>query len=171
MLGLINYIILAVEFVLLGVVISYIKGHKKIEDKYLFLCMVFGINLIIYSIPAFYEEFIVKSEQSLWLNLVEGFSATVKSFVGEFAPAKVVEYAKIYPLYIPVFALGAALAVLTSFCAAISLFGSRIKNRRQLVKKFKGEICDIVLGNSPDALEYARKNPGTVLMPNMAIDK
>ncbi len=171
MLGLINYAILAVEFVLLGVIISYIKGHKKIEDKYLFLSMVFGINLIIYSIPALYEEFIVKSEQSLWLNLVEGFSATVKSFVGEFAPLKVVEYAKIYPLYILIFVLGAALAVLTSFCAAISLFGSRFKNRRQLVKKLKGKSCDIVLGNSADALEYARKNPCTVLMPNMAIDK
>ena len=81
MLGLINYIILVVEFVLLGVAISYIKGHKKIEDKYLFLCMVFGVNLVIYFIPALYEEFAVESEQSLWLNLVEGFSATVKSFV------------------------------------------------------------------------------------------
>ena len=91
--------------------------------------------------------------------------------MGEFAPLKVAEYAKLYPLYIPIFVLGAALAVLTSFCAAISLFGSRIKNRRQLVKKLKGKSCDIVLGNSPDALEYAKKNPGTVLMPNMALDK
>ncbi len=166
----INFIILIAELILLYVIIKCITRHKNIEENSVLL-WVFGVNLCIYLIPVFYTRFVSNPGQSFLLNALGGFSATVKQFVGEFGAERVTEYASLYPVYIWIFGLGAGLAVLTSFYAAISLFGCRFRNKRRLVKILRGESCDIVLGNSADALEYAKKNSNTVLMLNETVDK
>lgn len=166
----INFIILITELVLLYAVVKCIINHTNIEENSVVL-WVFGVDLAIYLVPVFYAKLVTNPGQSFLLNFLEGFSATVKQFVGEFAAERVTEYASIYPIYIWIFGLGAGLTVLTSFYAVISLFGCRFRNKRRLIKMLRGKTCDIVLGNSPDALEYAKKNSNTVLMLNETVDK
>lgn len=170
---LLHYGILPLELGIIAVGIWMLytwRGGKSIRGITLPLVIaVFVLNLGLYSLPWMYE--ITLNHSVNWgLELAESIACTIKQFVGETHIDRVLEYAKLFPLYNWMFGLGFVLAITTTFGAAVLLFGKRFLNRWKVHCILTGDNCDIVVGNSAAALFYAKQNPNTVLLLDDTID-
>ncbi len=167
---LINCTILIAQILLIFGAILVLKKSNIIKSV-VFMGFVAVVNLVIYTVPFLYERMVVGVSESMLMNFLESISGTIKQFVGEVRTELVIEYAAQYPIYIYIFAIGTALAVVASFSAAISVFGKRVMNLYRRVRTMDGTACDIVVGNSTTALDYAKNNKNVILMLDETVDK
>ncbi len=171
-----NKIMLAAVLVLwVYLIISEVRcfsRRKKPAKPIGFAFIVFILNLALYIVPWSYEVTVLNEEKNIVMCILESISDTIKQFVGEFRTDTLVKYAKVYPEYNTIFVMGAVLALSTTFSVAIGVFGHDIINRVKL--GFNMHIrsgCDMVVGTSPTALNYAKKNKHTILVINDAVEK
>ena len=124
----INHSIFAAEMLLLVFGICLLSRKNNVTKTFIYAIFVFALNMTLYAVPMFYAKEKLGSEKSTLFGLLECVSATVKQFVGEVKTEAVASYASVFPKYIHIFGIGAALAVMTSFFAAISVLGRRLIN-------------------------------------------
>jgi len=167
----INILMLLSEIALILVGALVVLRKNNAGKTFFFVCGVFVLNLVLYNIPWIYNISELGKEENAVLNILESVSATIKQFVGEVRVEEIADYAKVFPLYTVVFFIGTALALISTFGAAIGLFGKEILNYRRCRRIMEGDFCDIVIGNSQTALGYAKQNPNCVLLLYDNVDK
>ena len=116
-----------------------------------FLTAVFALDLALYAVPCLHGR-----EGNLLLGLLGCVGASLKLFVGEANVSAVSEFAAEVPMFTYAYLLGWALSVLATVNAALEAFGRQIRNHFRLHRALRQPVCDIVVGNSQQALQYAK---------------
>lgn len=161
-----NHLVFAAEVVLLIFGAYLLLKRTNVAKTFIYGSFVAILNFMLYAIPVFYAKRELGCEKSILLSLFSCLSATIKQFVGEVNSDLVIEYASVYPKYIHIFSIGAVLAVMTSFLAAIGLFGRRFINSLKIIAKagiLNSGSCDIVFGSDESAKLYAKNKKNTIL--------
>jgi len=170
----VNILLIVFEVLFFAAGIWYISvsgKRNRITDGFMFATTVL-LNLIVYLLPVIYIQYTAPETHSLVLSLVGCVSATIKQMVGECNIEQVSSYALAFPLYIYAYGGAAALAIITSFLAVITLWGARVKNAYRVRKLLNGTgYCDVVIGCSESAVKYAENNKKCVILADSANDK
>lgn len=159
-----NWVVLALELVFILCGVLFVARKSSAAKTFIFACMVFGLNFGLYALPWLYSKYVLGDDVNFALQVLSSVSCTIKQFVGEVRIDEVDAYAKLFPIYTWTFCIGAGLAIVTTFGAAISVFGKKIKNSWRVSHMLRGNCCDIVVGGSEDALDYARRNKNTIVL-------
>lgn len=130
-----------------------------------FLTAVFALDLALYAVPCLHGR-----EGNLLLGLLGCVGASLKLFVGEANVSAVSEFAAEVPMFTYAYLLGWALSVLATVNAALEAFGRQIRNHFRLHRALRQPVCDIVVGNSQQALQYA-KNENALLLLDDSVSK
>ena len=85
-------------------------------------------------------------------------------FVGNPDAENVAEFANTFPLFSYAYLLGIIMALITTISTAIEVFSNSIVNSFRLAKALKQSACDIVIGNSQKALQYAKTCNAVLLL-------
>lgn len=161
-----NHLVFAAEAVLLAFGVYLLFKRTTVAKTFIYGSFVAVLNFMLYAIPVFYARDRLGCERSILLSLFDCLTATIKQFVGEINSDLVTDYASVYPKYIHIFGIGAVLAVMTSFLAAIGLFGRRFINSLKIIAKagiLNSGSCDIVFGCDESAMLYAKNKKNTIL--------
>jgi len=159
-----NQIIFVAELLLIFVGLPLVFRKRNTVKTVIFMGCVVALNFVIYLLPAFFEKLVLGEERSFFLYLLDGIPAAAKSLVGDTETGIVEVYASHFPEYGLIFGLGIAIAVVSTSFAAISTFGRRISNAFKLVLRFSGNTCDLIAGNSEEAIQYAKTQKNAVLV-------
>ncbi|MBQ6894757.1 MAG: hypothetical protein IJN40_04630 [Clostridia bacterium] len=161
-----NHIFFGAEVVLLIVGIYLLFHRVGVVKTFIYGAFVVALNFLLYAVPVFYAREVLNSDASLLMSLLDCASATVKQFVGEIKTEAITDYATIYPKYIHIFSFGAALAVMTSFLAALGLFGRQTINSIKLFYR-AGSLsrgsCDVVFGSDEASKLYVKKQKNAII--------
>lgn len=153
-------VIFAVEIILL---VSFIIGRvckRKFNETVPFLAAVFVLSLALHIVPYIHGG----AEGNRVFGLMGCFMASMGMFVGQASPDMVAGFAEVYPLYSYVYLLGACMALLATVSTAVEAFHDKIRNAFRLRKALKQANCDLVVGCSPDGLEYAKTCNAVLLL-------
>lgn len=160
----VSVLLLAAEILLLvGMVIGR-ACHKKWNKTLLFLGLVFLMNLALYLVPYLYGILEQKTSGNTVFYLLNSILAAAKLFVGDIDTDLVSQFSVTVPVYTAAYLVGALLALFTTVSTALETFGTRIRNHFRLNRALKKQMCDIVLGDSENALLYARNSGAVVLL-------
>lgn len=168
--NLISLVILAVEIVLLT---SFVVGkfrNKKLNETFVFLGLVFLVNLALYLVPFFYN-LACQAERNYVFDLLECITGAVKLFLGSVDTGAVSDFTLVVPSFTYTYLLGALLALLATVSATIEAFGHTISNSFRLAAALKQPCCDLVLGGGEVALHYAKSCANAVLLLGDGADK
>jgi len=160
----INNSILLAEIILVLIGAFFVFGRKNALRTFIFIGVVFVLNLTIYILPAFYEKLVLQEERSFFFYFLDSVPAAVKSLVGDTATGLVEAYAIQFPIYVYTYAIGIALAVASTSFAAISTFGLRILNVFKIASAISAKTCDIVAGSENEALLYAKSYKNSIVI-------
>ncbi len=162
--------ILIIEIILLA---SFTIGKfrkRKLNETALFIGSVFALSYVLHLIPFFHSLSEPYTKSDIILGMLACMRSAIKIFVGESNVEAVETFAKAFPLFSVEYALGVIIALLTTISTAIEAFGDSIINGFKLKKTLKKNSCDIVVGNSPAALKYA-KTCNAVLLLDDSVSK
>lgn len=156
--------ILVVELALLLFFIIGKFKKRNLNEAALFLAVVFIVNLALHYVPFLYKVLVLKTEHNYLIGLIDSFGASLKLFVGEPNVESIEDFADAVPLFTYVYFLGLAMALLATVSTAIEVFNHTLHNSLRLAKLMKQESCEIVLGNSAKALQYAKVHNAVVVL-------
>ncbi|MBQ2676417.1 MAG: hypothetical protein IJF54_03315, partial [Clostridia bacterium] len=166
----ISVLILIVEILLLvGFVIGRFK-KKQINETVVFIATVFVVNFSMHLLPFLYNVIELGEQTNIPFGLLGCFGSAMMLFVGEPNVEAVAGFANVFTVFAVAYVLGVLIALLTTISTAIEVFSNTIINGFRVAKALKKESCDIVVGNSPKALHYA-KTCNTVLLIDDSISK
>ena len=176
--NLVTLLLFAVATVLFALYIVRLICKKDVVGHNTLLWTAY-MNIALYLMPVFYCKFVLESEERFLWMLIKQVGPIIKMFVGEASvDAEISVFATACPLYVYVFALGLIDVLFVSFYAAASALSDKIFNSRRLNKKSRPGIigiikalilkkeagcCDIIIGCSDEALNYAVKNNAVIL--------
>ena len=164
-----NIILIMEALLLLGFVVGKCY-KKKLNETALFIAVVFVVNLSLHLVPFFYNIIELGEKTNIAFGLLDCFGATMKLFVGDPSVGDVIGFCNDYGLFTVAYMLGILIALLTTISTAIEAFSNSITNAFRLAKAFKKESCDIVVGNSPKTIHYA-KTCNAVLLVDDSVSK
>ena len=168
--NIISVLILIVEILLLvGFVIGRFK-KKQINETVVFIATVFVVNFSMHLLPFLYNVIELGEQTNIPFGLLGCFGSAMMLFVGEPNVEAVAGFANVFTVFAVAYVLGVLIALLTTISTAIEVFSNTIINGFRVAKALKKESCDIVVGNSPKALHYA-KTCNTVLLIDDSISK
>lgn len=156
-----------------GLLVSFIIGRAKkrnLNEALIFLGTAFAVTFLLHLVPFFYKLFVLGTGDNLVLGLLKSFNAALELFVGKPAPGEVEAFAAEVPLFSVAYLIGAGMAVLATVSAAVEAFGNQVRNSFRLRRVLKQPTCDLVVGCSPEALQYAQ-NSGAVLLLDNSVTK
>ena len=159
-------IILLTEIALLVCFIIGRSRKRRLNETLVFLGIAFAVTLALNVVPYIHSVVGTEGDSNLILGLLGCFHAALELFVGKPAPDGVAAFAAEVPLFSVAYLIGTGLAVLATVSAAVEAFGNMIRNGFRLKKALKRPYCDLVVGNSPEALEYAENNAAVLLLDN-----
>lgn len=166
-----NQIIFVAEIVLFLIGASFVWGRKNAIWTFVYLALVFVLNCVIYTLPALYEKIVLEESRHALFYAMDIFPAAAKALVGDGSTGMVEGYSSVFPFYPYIFGGGLVLGVVSTSFAAISTFGRRILNMFKVAFVLNGESCDIVSGNSAEALNYAKAYKKTIIALSKSTDK
>lgn len=169
--NLISVILLVAELILLG---SFVVGkfrNRKLNETFVFLGLVFVINVSLYLVPYLYGIFVQGKEGNRVFELMNLMERSVKLFLGSMSTGDVAEFTLKVPVFTLTYLLGASLAVLTTVSTTLAAFRNSIRNGFRLAKRMKLSACDIVVGGGKKALQYAQDKENCVLLLPADTDK
>ena len=160
----ISSVLLTIEvFLLVSYAIARLL-HKKINETVLFVTLVFVTNLALYFIPYCYKLIELQQYDNIVFELLACITGAIKLFAGDIKPEQVSAFTNVAPIYEYTYMLGALLAILATVSAAIDVFSGSLANALRLSKRLNADACDIVVGNSPEAISYANNSDNSVLL-------
>ena len=160
----ISSILLAIEvFLLISHAIARLL-HKKINETVLFVTSVFVANLALYLVPYCYKLIELQQYDNIIFELLACITGAIKLFAGDIKPEQVAAFTNVAPVYEYTYMVGALLAILATVSAAIDVFSGSLANALRLSKRLNAAACDIVVGNSPEAINYANNSENVVLL-------
>ncbi len=160
----ISIVVFVLEVLLLA---GYLVGriyNKRLNRTVLFLSLVFVMNLALYLVPFLYRVIEQGDRSNLVFGMLECVTGSIKLFLGEVKTEQVSDFALAVPSYVCAYLMGTFLALIATISAAIEAFSNTIRNRARLIHVLSKSTCDIVLGSSHMALEYARHCDNAVLL-------
>lgn len=158
-----NQIIIATEIILALIGILFVFGKKNALKTLVFLSSVFVLNFVIYILPAFYEKIVLAEGRNFLFYFLNSISAAAKSLVGEAETDLVEKYASVFGVYAYIYSAGVLLAVVSTSFAAISTFGYKFLNVFKIAHTLNCASCDIIAGNSEEALTYAKTYKNSII--------
>lgn len=168
--NIISITILIIEaLMLVGFIVGRFK-KRRFNETALFIGAVIVVNYSLHLIPYFHGVLELGDESNVILGLIGCLGSTIKLFVGEIEVDVVAEFTAAFSHFSIAYMLGVILALLTTISTAIEVFSTSITNGFRLAKALKKDNCDIVVGNSPKALHYA-KTCNAVLLLDDGVDK
>ena len=168
--NIISILILIIEAVLL---LGFIVGKfqkRRINETALFIGVLIVVNYSLHLVPFLYSVLELGENSNVILGMLDCLGATIKLFVGEANIEAVSAFAEAFPHFSIAYTLGVVIALLTTISTAIETFRNSFVNGFRLAKALKKDNCDIVVGNSPKALHYA-KTCNAVLLLDDSVDK
>lgn len=160
----ISILILTIEaLLLLGFVIGRFQ-KRKLNEAALFIGAVFVVNFALHLVPFLYRALALGEKLNIGLGLIGCLGASLKLFVGEPNVDAIAAFSDRYTLFTAAYGLGLALALLTTISTAIEAFRNSVSNGFRLAKALKQANCDIVIGNSPNALHYVKTCNSVLLL-------
>ncbi|MBQ4563654.1 MAG: hypothetical protein IJA58_04130 [Lachnospiraceae bacterium] len=160
----ISILLMIIEIVLLTVFVIAKLNRKKLNEKFLFLGAVFMINLALYLVPYLHRIWELREESNYPLDILECIVSAVKLFLGDVKTEGVAGFAKTVPVFTLVYVLGVVLALLTTISTAVEIFNQTLRNHFRLSKALNQSCCDIILGDSKRALQYAKDGAAVLLL-------
>ncbi len=168
--NIISITILIIEaLMLVGFIVGRFK-KRRFNETALFIGAVIVVNYSLHLIPYLHGVLELGDESNVILGLIGCLGSTIKLFVGEIEVDVVAEFTAAFSHFSIAYMLGVILALLTTISTAIEVFSTSITNGFRLVKALKKDSCDIVVGNSPKALHYA-KTCNAVLLLDDGVEK
>ena len=161
--------ILAVEIALL---VGFVIGRfckRRLNETALFLGLVFLVNLGLNLVPYLYNAIELGEEMNHVLGLLGCVMSSIHMFVGE-GGGGAAEFSKIVPLFSWAYLLAVLMSVMAAVSTALEAFGNAIRNSFRASKAMKQPTCDVVVGNSAAALQYA-KTCNAVLLLDDSVSK
>ncbi len=168
--NIITILLLAVEVVLL---LSFAIGRLKkqnLNEAAVFMAFVFIVNLAMNLVPYLYNVMVLDEAGNPVFEVFNCIMASVHMFIGEGDGEAAMAFSEIVPLFGYVYIFAVVISVMATISAAIEAFGNNIRNYFRREKAMKKPSCDIVVGNSPKALEYA-KTCNAILLLDDSISK
>lgn len=162
--------ILTIELILL---MSFIVGRLKkqaLNETAVFVALVYIVNLALNLVPYLHNVIVLKEPGNPVLEVLECMVTSVRMFIGEADGASAEGFSEVVPLFAYVHLLAVVLSLMTTISAAIEAFGNTIRNYFRREKALKQTVCDIVVGNDPKALQYA-KSCNAVLLLDDSVSK
>lgn len=153
-----NNSLLFAEIILATVGILFIIRKNNPLKTVIFIGLVFLLNTAIHAVASIYIN-----EKNIMLCLFDSFTASVKAFVCDTQTDLVQQYTAVFPMYAYIYSTGITIAVITASGAAISAFGSKLLNTFKIARTLNGKSCDIITGNSDEALGYAKAYKKTII--------
>ena len=168
--NIISITILIIEaLMLVGFIVGRFK-KRRFNETALFIGAVIVVNYSLHLIPYLHGVLELGDESNVILGLIGCLGSTIKLFVGEIEVDVVAEFTAAFSHFSIAYMLGVILALLTTISTAIEVFSTSITNGFRLAKALKNDSCDIVVGNSPKALHYA-KTCNAVLLLDDGVEK
>ena len=166
----ISIFILIVEVILL---ISFIIGRfkkKKLNETTTYLAVVFLVNLALNLVPYLYNVIVLKEKVNHVFGLFGCVMSAVQMFIGQGGGEAAIAFSEIVPIFAYAYILAVLISLIAVITAAIEAFRNTIVNSFRLTNAMKQTDCDVVMGNSPRALRYA-KSYNTVLLLDDSVSK
>ena len=166
----ISIFILIVEVILL---ISFIIGRfkkKKLNETTTYLAVVFLVNLALNLVPYLYNVIVLKEKVNHVFGLFGCVMSAVQMFIGQGGGEAAIAFSEIVPIFAYAYILAVLISLIAVITAAIEAFRNTIVNSFRLTNAMKQTDCDVVMGNSPRALRYA-KSYNTVLLLDNSVSK
>lgn len=165
-----SVLLLAIQLLMLmGFVIGRFR-KKKLNETFVFLGLVFACNLALYVLPYLHSVIVLGHQGNYAFDILKCIMGAVKLFMGEVETEAVADFAQVVPSFTYTYLIGALLALLATITTAVETFSNSIINSFRVAKCLKAPVCDLVLGNSSAALQYA-KNGQAVLLLDDGISK
>ena len=156
--------ILIIEVILLA---SFTIGKFRkfrLNETALFIGSVFVLSYVLHLIPFLHSLSEPYTKSDIILGSLACIRSAIKMFVGESNVEAVEAFTTAFPLFSVDYALGVVIALFATISTAIEAFGDSIINGFRLKKVLKESSCDIVIGNSPTALKYAKACNAVLLL-------
>ena len=169
--NIISVILLVAELALLAFFVVGKFCRKKLNETFVFLGLVFLINVALYMVPYVYGLVNGTEDGNLLLDVLERITNAVKLFLGDVKIEHATDFSKEVPVFAWTFIFGAVLAVLATVSAAVEAFSHTIANRFRLSRVLKQPTCDILVEGGASAQRYAEQNENTVLLLGDRVDK
>lgn len=167
----ISVLLLFIELALLaGFVIGKFR-QKKLNETFLFLGLVFLINLALYLVPYLYSVIVLKEEGNWVLEVLNRIMGAIQLFLGNVETDAVADFAEAVPVFAYTYIVGALLALLATVSAAVEAFSHTLINSFRLSHALKQDVCDIVVGSGAMAQHYVKNNPNTVILLDNSVEK
>ena len=168
--NIISILILIIETVLL---FSFIVGRfkkRRLNETAIFIGSVIIVNYSLHLVPFLYTVFELGDGSNVILGMLDCVGATIKLFVGEARVSAVAKFTNDFPHFSIAYMLGVVIALLTTISAVIEAFRNSVTNGVRVAKALKKDNCDIIIGNSANALHYAT-TCNSVLLLDDSVDK
>lgn len=162
--NILSIIILMVEILLL---LSFIIGRfqkKKLNETAVFLAVVFVVNLALNLVPYLYNVIELGEEVNHVFALFGCVMSSIHMFIGEGDGESAAAFASVVPLFSYAYLLAVVVSLMATISAAVEAFGNTVRNGIRLAKALKKASCDLVIGNSPNALQYAKTCNAVLLL-------
>ncbi len=135
----------------------------KYKSPLFFMIIAFVLNFSLYLIPLLYSLTELKQEYNIIPEVLDRFGGSLKMLGGETNPAFLMPLSEDVEIFNVTFLFGAVFSVMASVNAAITVFSQIMRNRLKLSSKLNKKECDIVIGTSESALNYAQNTPCVIL--------
>jgi len=167
----INQTLLIVEIILAAIGILFVRKKKNAIKTFVFMGLLFILDFTIYIVPALYDKLVLGESRSFLFYLSDIFPASLKLLAGDGSTGMVDGYAAVFPLYSYIFIAGLLLSLISTSYVAISVFGYKILNVFKTANTKSLKSCDIITGNSDEALNYAKAYKNTIIALSKDTDK
>ncbi len=164
-------VLLIIECMVLGWFIIGRIRKKKFNETALFVGIVCLLNLALYMVPYLHGLLALGNESNYLLDVLDCFMGSLQNFVGMFSTRDAAEFATHVPVFTYTFLLGVLLAMLGTVSAAVEAYQNQLRNALRLARKMKKPVCDVVFGDSEQALCYAKNSPNAVLLLDKKAEK
>ena len=166
----ISIFILIVEVILLISFIICRFKKKKLNETTTYLAVVFLVNLALNLVPYLYNVIVLKEKVNHVFGLFGCVMSAVQMFIGQGGGEAAIAFSEIVPIFAYAYILAVLISLIAVITAAIEAFRNTIVNSFRLTNAMKQTDCDVVMGNSPRALRYA-KSYNTVLLLDNSVSK
>ena len=164
-------ILLIIEVATLTLFILGKVKKKKVNENVIFLGAAYVINLLSNLIPYLYKRIILNNEGNIFFEVIKNIITTPKAFVGLVDFDGALEFAQYISIYPYVFLLASLIAVLGTVSVTIETFLHQILNGFKVPLLLSRKKCDIVIGTSKVALDYAKGNKECILLSDVNLPK
>lgn len=151
----------------LGLLTWFVIGKirkNRLSETILFIGFVFTLNLILHIHALSYKLTADADLSGSFVDYISCIGSSVKMFVGEVDTDTIGKIASDSTLFTHTYSFGMGLALLSTINTVIEALDHTVRNNYRLSKKMGSECCDIVVGNSPTSLKYARSSGAVILL-------